>query len=387
MYDFDTVIDRCHTNSLKYDFKTERGKPADVLPLWVADMDFRAPACVINALADKCRHGIFGYADTGAQYTAVLKDWFARRFGFYIEPDWLVKTPGVVAAIHIAIKVLTKPDDAVVIQQPVYHPFASAVRLTGRKLVVNALVLQHGRYAVDFEDFEEKIAQNAVKLFILCNPHNPVGRVWTKAELTRLGDICLRHGVRVVSDEIHADIVYPTVTHQVFANLSPAHLDMTVTCTAPSKSFNLAGLQLSNIFIANEKHRRAFIKAYAASGLSQVNIMGITACEAAYKDGEPWLEALKDYLYNNLTFMRHFIARELPQLSLIQPEGTYLVWLDCCRLGLTPEKLNHFMLHRAGLWLSDGSQFGAGGEGFQRMNIACPQVVLRQALARLSQAI
>jgi len=386
-YDFDKIIDRRNTDSLKYDFAAQRGKPEDILPLWVADMDFQSPPCVIEALVEKSQHGIFGYSDTDNTYFHILQSWFSRRFGWKIEPDWLVKTPGVVTAIHIAVGALTNPGDAAIIQQPVYYPFSTAVTGTGRKLVVNELVLQNGRYHIDFDDFEAKITENNAKLFILCSPHNPVGRVWTRDELTRLGDICLRHGVTVISDEIHADFVYPGYQHLVFADLKPEFRDITVTCTAPSKTFNLAGLQISNIFIANQKIRRAFVQEYSQSGLSQLGIMGIVACKAAYSGGEDWLEELKAYLSGNLDFLRDFLARKLSKAGLIEPEGTYLIWLDFRRLGLSPKSLDDLIVHKAGLWLDEGLIFGAGGEGFQRVNIACPRSILREALERLESAM
>lgn len=386
-YDFDTVIDRRNTNSLKYDFAVRRGMPEDILPLWVADMDFQTPPCVADALAEKVRHGIFGYSDTDNEYFAVLKSWFSRRFGWNIEPEWLVKTPGIVNAIYIAVRALTNAGDAVIIQQPVYYPFSSAVTGTSRRLVVNRLVLEDGRYRVDFDDFEAKIIDNNVKLFILCSPHNPVGRVWTRDELERMGDICLRHGVTVISDEIHADFVYPDHKHLVFADIKPAFRDIAVTCTAPSKTFNLAGLQLSNIFIADEKMRRAFEREYFHCGLSQVGIMGIVACMAAYSGGEDWLEELKVYLSGNISFLRDFLARELPQISLIEPDGTYLAWLDFRGLGLSAKELDELIIYKAGLWLDNGPMFGDGGEGFQRVNVACPRAVLEQAAERLRRIV
>lgn len=385
-YDFDTVIERKNTDSLKYDFAARRGKPEDILPLWVADMDFKTPPCIIEALAEKNRHGVFGYSDTGSEYTKVLKDWFSRRFGWHIEPDWLVKTPGIVTAVFIAVRALTQPEDAVIIQQPVYYPFSSAVTSTSRRLVVNRLVIENGRYRIDFKDFEKKIKDNHVKMFILCSPHNPVGRVWDKDELERMGDICLRHGVTVISDEIHADFVYPGHRHLVFADLKPEFKDITVTCTAPSKTFNLAGLQISNTFIPNPNLRNAFEREYSSCGLSQIGIMGIVACKAAYSGGEDWLEELKEYLYGNLGFLRDFLARELPQIRLVEPDGTYLAWLDFRESGIPAGELDDFIIQKAGLWLDDGAMFGAGGEGFQRINIACPRETLKQAMEKLKQA-
>jgi len=386
-YDFNEVIDRKNTNSIKFDYPTRYNKPENVMPLWIADMDFKAPPCVLEALEKATTHGIFGYSDTSSEYLDVMHSWFKRRFNWQIEPDWLVKVSGVVIAIHIGIRSLTNQGDAIIIQQPVYHPFAMAVETTKRKLVVNELVLENGRYLIDFDDFEKKIVDNNVKMFIFCSPHNPVGRVWTKEELIRLGDICLRHGVYVISDEIHADIVYPGHTHHVFVDVNPALLDITITSTAPSKTFNIAGLQISNNFISNPKIRKAFIEEYRASGLSQINTMGIVACEAAYKDGEAWLEELNVYLEGNVDFIRDYLTENIPSVSLIEPEGTYLAWLDFRKLGLPPKELNDFVVSKAGLWLNDGPMFGAGGQGFQRMNFGCPRKTLEEALERLEKAI
>ena len=386
-YDFDTCIPRKNTHSVKYDFASQYGKPENTIPLWIADMDFKVPPCVFSALENHVHHGIFGYSDTDDKYFDVLQSWFSRRFNWQVQPDWLVKVLGVVTLIHISIRALTKPGDAVIIQQPVYPPFSSAVNSTNRKLVVNELLYTNNYYTIDFEDFEKKIVDNHVKLFILCSPHNPVGRVWKKEELLKLGDICLRHGVKVISDELHADIVYLGHKHHVFANLSPELSDISITCTAPSKTFNLAGLQLSNNFISNPHIRKAIIKEYYASGLSQLNVMGIVAAEAAYRDGEAWLEELKSYLHCNVNYLKDFLARKLPSIKLVEPEGTYLMWLDFRELGFSPLELEKFMLEKAELWLNDGPSFGAGGEGFQRMNIACPRATLEKALERLAQAM
>jgi cystathionine beta-lyase len=386
-FDFDNIIDRKNTYSIKYDFAKQRGKPEGILPLWVADMDFKTPPCVVDALLEQSRHGIFGYSDTDEAYFKVLQGWFERRFNWHVEPEALVKTPGIVAAIYMAVRALTEPEDAVVILQPVYYPFSSAVRQTGRRLVISRLVLEGGKYHIDFDDFEAKIKENRVKLFIQCSPHNPVGRVWTKEELNRLGEICLKYGVVVISDEIHEDFIFPGHRHEVFAEVNPAFRDITVTCTAPSKTFNLAGLQLSNIFITNPRIRELFEAEYARCGLSQVCVMGIVSCKAAYESGEPWLEQLKEYLYGNLNFVRCYLAEHIPQVGLIEPEGTYLLWLDFRGLGLSAKQLDDLIVHKAGLWLDDGLMFGASGEGFQRINIACPRAILEQALAKLRGAI
>lgn len=387
MTNFDEIIERRNTDSIKYDFAAHRGMPEGLLPLWVADMDFRTPPCVIEALVEKSRHGIFGYSESREDYFEVLQSWFRRRFGWEIEPGWLIKTPGVVFAICMAIRALTQEGDAVLIQQPVYYPFASGITENSRELVVNELAYENGRYHIDFEDFERKITEHRVKMFILCSPHNPVGRVWTKDELIRMGDICAKHGVIVVADEIHADFVYPGCSHTVFASLKPEFANITVTCTAPTKTFNLAGLQISNIFVSNQPMRRRIKQEISRAGYSQVNVMGMVACKAAYAHGEAWLEELKAYLTGNLDFVRSFISAHMPQIRLVEPEGTYLVWLDCRALGLNDKALDELVIQRAKLWLDGGHMFGQGGSGFQRINIACPRSLLEQAMEQLAAAV
>jgi cystathionine beta-lyase len=386
-YDFDTVIDRKNTNSLKWDFAVERGRPADVLPLWVADMDFPAPQPVLDALRTAVDHGIFGYSDTKEDYYRAVSGWFRDRFGWETKPEWLVKTPGVVFALAMAVRALTKPGDAVLIQPPVYYPFFSVVRDNDRKLVESPLVYENGRYSIDFTDFEEKITQNGVKLFILCSPHNPVGRVWTREELQKLGDICQRHGVFVVSDEIHCDFAFPEHPHTVFAAAAPALAERSIVCTAPSKTFNLAGLQTSNIWISDEKVRAAFLKEIDRSGYSQLNSLGLVACQAAYESGGEWLGQCRAYLRGSLDFLQDFLAQHIPEIRLVEPEGTYFAWLDCSRLGLGRKELNDLVANRARLWLDAGHIFGGGADQFQRVVLACPRATLEQALTRLEQAI
>jgi cystathionine beta-lyase len=382
-YDFDTIIDRANTLSIKQN-AARYGKPPDALPLWVADMDFRSPPCVLDAMEKQVRHGIFGYSDAGRDYYEAIARWQKERLGFETREEWLIKTPGVVVALHIAVRGLTAPDAAVLIQTPVYHPFHSAANLMGRKLVANELVNEadSGKYGIDFEDFEAKIAQNNVKLFLLCNPHNPVGRVWTRDELLRMGEICLRYGVTVVSDEIHQDFIFPGHRHTVFAGLSPALADITVTCTAPSKTFNLAGLLLSNIFISNPRLREAFQNEYECTGLSQAGVMGIVACQAAYEGGADWLEALLAYLHGNMSLIEDWAdARDAVRFR--RPEGTYLAWLDFRQFGLSPRELDDLVTNKAKVWLSNGKQFGAGGAGFLRLNAASPRSVIEEALRRI----
>lgn len=386
-YDFDTVIDRRGTNSLKYDFARERGRREDILPLWVADMDFKTAPEILERLKEAVRHGIFGYSEGKEEYFLALRNWYLKHFGWETRREWLVKTPGVVFAIAAAIKAFTDEGDAVLLQQPVYYPFGEVIADNGRKMVSSPLREREGRYEMDFEDFEQKIIENHVKLFLLCSPHNPVGRVWEERELRRLGDICLKHGVRVVSDEIHSDFTYEGHPHHVFAGLCPEFERISVTCTSPSKTFNLAGLQVSNIFIADPEMRKRFQKAVAAAGYSQINALGLVACQAAYERGEQWLSQLKAYLRENLAFTRGYLNEYLPEIRLVEPEGTYLLWLDFRALGLTEEQRRDLLENKAMLWLDSGAMFGADGEGFERINIACPRKTLKQALSQLRGAL
>lgn len=386
-YDFDEIIERRNTGSLKYDLAVRRGKPEGVLPLWVADMDFRTPQCVVDALVERSRHGIFGYSESDDAYFAAVQNWYAKYFGFSVRQEWLLKTPGIVFAICAAMRALTQKGDAVLIQPPVYYPFSACVRDNGRKLVENRLVYSDGRYSIDFTEFERKIAENGVKMFLLCSPHNPVGRVWTREELSRMGDICHAHNVIVVSDEIHSDFVYGGRRHHVFATLKKEYEDMSIVCTAPSKTFNLAGLQISNIFIPNAEMRRTVRREINNSGYDELNSMGMVACKAAYEGGRDWLDELIAYLTGNFAFIRAYLNENLPEIRLVEPEGTYLAWLDCGALAMPDDDLKTLIEQKAGLWLDDGPMFGPGGEGFQRVNIACPRPVLERAFRQLAQAV
>ena len=386
-YNFDEVIDRKNTNSLKYDFAVERGRPADVLPLWVADMDFRAPKPVLDALHSAVDHGIFGYSDVKENYYNAVSAWFDQNFGWKTQPDWLVKTPGVVFALAMAVRALTNPGDSVLVQPPVYYPFFSVIRDNERKVVENKLFYRDGRYEIDFMDFEEKIIQNRVKLFLLCSPHNPVCRVWTRDELQRVGEICLKHNVYVVSDEIHCDFAFPGHLHTVFLNACPKLADRSIICTAPSKSFNLAGLQVSNIWIPSKVIRNLFVREIDRSGYSQLNTLGLVACQAAYEHGGEWLEQCKSYLRNNLYYLRCFLAEKLPQIKLVEPEGTYFAWLDCSGLGLNRKELNDLIINTAKLWLDPGHIFGGNADQFQRIVLACPEEILQKALKQLERAV
>ena len=386
-YEFDNIIDRKNTNSIKYDFAREKLMPKDILPLWVADMDFKTAPAIVNRLKNTVEHGIYGYSDSKEDYYVAVSNWYEKHFGYKIKKSWIVKTPGVVFAIAMAIRALTNIGDGVLIQNPVYYPFSDVIRENERVLVNNSLVRNGNKYEIDFEDFEKKIIENNVKLFILCSPHNPVGRVWKEWELKKLGDICIKHNVYVVSDEIHSDFEYPGYKHTMFNTLSEAYEKISITCTAPSKSFNLAGLQISNIIIPNTEIRKKIKKEIAKIGYSSVGIMGIVACQAAYEEGEEWLNELKQYIYSNLGFLRKYLEENIPEIEMVEPEGTYLVWLDCSKLGISGKKLEEFIIHKAGLWLDVGHIFGKEGDNYIRVNIACPKSILNKALNQLEKAV
>ncbi len=381
---FDKIIDRRNTKSLKFDFAVKRGKPADVLPLWVADMDFQVSSYIQEALAKANEHGIFGYSDTLEDYNQVVKEWYKRRYDWKVESDWLIKTPGIVFALAMAVKAYTKENEAVLIQPPVYYPFTEVIEDNNRKLVANTLVEdENGKFQIDFEDFENKIVENNVKLFLLCSPHNPISRVWSKEELTKLADICLKHNVVIVSDEIHADFAFAR-KHVALASIKEEYNDIVITCTSPSKSFNIAGLQISNIVIANDELRRKFNKQIAAAGYSQVGLPGIIACEAAYKYGDEWLDAVRSYIYANYEFTKEYLEEKLPEVKALELEGTYLLFLDFRKYDLTDEQINDLIINKAKLWLDGGAIFGKVGEGFQRINLACPRATLTEALNRIA---
>ena len=385
--DFDTIIDRKNTNSLKYDFAKRKGLPEDLLPLWVADMDFKTSSYIQDALNKNIQHGIFGYSEVQEQYFKVIEEWMKKHYNWNVSERWMIKTPGIVFALGMAVKAFTKPGDKVLIQQPVYYPFREVIEDNGRGVVSNTLIYgENHKYYIDFDDFEKKIISNNIKLFFLCNPHNPVGRVWTKEELNRMGDICYRHHVIVVSDEIHADFVFHG-KHQVFANLKKQYEEISIICTSPSKTFNLAGLQVSHIFIQNPQIKRAFRKQIDAAGYSQLNVMGLTACEAAYQYGEEWYKAMYQYVQDNIAFTKKYVEENLSGVTMVEHEGTYLVWLDFRETGIDVEELDRLIIHKAKLWLDSGKIFGDSGKGFQRINAACPRKILEEALSRINHAL
>lgn len=376
-YDFDKTIDRRATNSYKWD-----SAPEGVLPMWVADMDFRTAPAIIDALQKRVVHGIFGYTRVPDAYYDAVTSWFSRRHGWDIDREWIIYTSGVVPAVSAVIKALTVPGDKVIVQTPVYNCFFSSIRNNGCEIVSNPLRRTADTYEMDFDALERCAADPRAKVMLLCNPHNPAGRVWTPDELTRLGNICLRNGVTVVADEIHCELVYQGFKYTPFASLSDAFLHRSVTCVSPSKAFNIAGLQIANIVAFDNDLRSRIDKAININEVCDVNPFGVAATIAAYNEGEEWLNQLVDYLYGNYEAMAEFCRRELPEFPITRLEGTYLVWMDCSSLGMPSDALEHALLDDARLWLNAGTMYGAEGEGYMRWNIACPRSVMLDGLNR-----
>ncbi|PWA07701.1 cystathionine beta-lyase [Pueribacillus theae] len=386
-YHFDKVIDRHNTNSLKWDALKERFGDADLLPMWVADMDFPAPGEVIEALKKVADHGIFGYTIRPDSFYQSLINWLERRHHWKVEKEWINICPGVVPALSLIVQAFTKPGDQIVIQSPVYHPFFSVAQQKGRELVDNTLLFDGKRYEIDFEDLEKKLSDERCKMLLFCSPHNPVGRVWTKDELTKVGNLCLKHNVLMLSDEIHFDLIFKGHKHTPFASISKEFADISITCVAPSKTFNLAGLQSSAIIIPNKKLNETYQKSLDIEDGNMSNSFAIAAFEAAYNNGEQWLEELLTYLEKNLDFVNKFFKEEIPNASVVQPEGTYLVWIDCRKLGLSAKELERLLLKEAKVALNQGYIFGKSGEGFIRLNIACPKSILEEGLNRIKATV
>lgn len=384
---FDEIVDRRGTDCLKYDFAVKRGIPEDVLPLWVADMDFKTSSYVEDALIERARHGVFGYTESGERYFEALAGWMKTHHNWAVKPQWLIKTPGVVFALAMAVKAYTNAGDAVLIQQPVYYPFSEVIEDNSRVIVSNDLYLgEDNRYHIDFEDFERKIVDNHIKLFLLCNPHNPSGRVFTREELTRMGDICLKYGVIVVSDEIHNDFIFKG-EHTVFSTVKKEYEEISIICTSPSKTFNLASMLISNIFIPNGKLKAKFKKEVDAAGISQLSALGLVATETAYRQGEEWYAHMLEYIRGNIEFVKEYVKDNLPGVNVIDGEGTYLVWLDFRKTGIDARELDRRVIYDAKLWLDSGEIFGKTGEGFQRINVATSRETVRECLERIKNNV
>lgn len=383
MFQFDEIIDRTNTDSSKFYLHPE-SKYEQILPMWIADMDFETAPAVKKAIMDRATHGIYGYTLNRSDYYAAVCHWMKERHGMELDSKWITTTPGVVAALKNACASLVKPGDTVLIQPPVYHFFHEAANANGCRVVTNPLVLDNGVYHIDFDDFEQKIIENNVKMFILCNPHNPTGNVWTRDELYRMGMICKKHNVIVVADEIHNDFVFHHAKHTPFLSVDPSFQDFTIYCTAPSKTFNLAGIKSSNIIIPNEGLRKTFDAAKNAHGLGGSNVFAGKAVIAAYTEGAAWVDELVDYIEGNFKEMDTYLMANLPMLHLINHDSLYLAWVDCREWGLTEEELKTFFYHDCGIVPSLGSEFGEGGNGFVRFNLACPRSIVKEALSRIS---
>lgn len=383
-FDFDQVIDRQGSASFKYDARQSIFGRDDVIPLWVADMDFAAPPAVTRALTERAKHPVYGYSDFPDSLYDALIHWFKRRHGWAIKREWIMMCPGVVPSLHAASLAFAKAGESVIVQPPVYFPFFSSVTNTGRNLVKNTLVLKNNRYCIDFDHLEQ-CAKNARVLF-LCSPHNPVGRVWQQDELERVLAIAEAHNLVILSDEIHADLTYPEAKHRMLATLA-SDSNNVVTAVAPSKTFNVPGLNLSALIVPNSEHRKALTQAFDTMHVSATNPFSIVAFEAAYKEGEAWLDALLDYLTKTRDFVADYLKMHLPKIKLVAPEGTYLLWLDCRELGMSDSALRKFFIHEAGLGLSPGTLFGETGSGYMRMNIGAPKQVIVQALDNIAKAL
>lgn len=385
-YNFDKMINRYNTDSLKWDKTEWLFGEKDILPMWVADMDFVSPKPVVDAIIKRAEHGAFGYTVRSNNYFGAFINWMERRHNWTINKRWIRCTPGIMPAISLAIQKFTEPGDKVLIQAPVYHPYPHIVKDNKRELVNSPLLMKDGKYEMDYEDLERKI-ESGVKMLLLCNPHNPVGRVWTQEELVKLGDICMRHNVLVLSDEAHCDLIYKGHTHTPFASISNKFSENSITCTAPSKPFNIAGLQISNVIISNDTLRKEFTEAVDALHLGASNTLSITAAESAYRFGDEWLDALIEYVEGNLVYLTKFIETKLSKIKVIKPEGTYLAWLDCRELGMNAEDLERFFQKEAKVAFDEGYKFGLGGEGFTRVNMACPRALLEEGLNRIEKAL
>ncbi len=386
-WSFDEVVDRSGTQSAKWDYYDK-----DLLPLWVADMDFKVPEPIIDAILDRAKHGVFGYSYFHSTYFDAVLDWFKRRYDWEIRKNWLAFTPGVIPAINIAIQSFSNPGDKIIVQNPVYYPFFGVIKNNGRQILYNPLKRIGGRYQMDLDDLKRKIIDERVKILILCSPHNPVGRVWTREELIDVGEICINNEIMIITDEIHCDLILPGFRHTNFASINNDFAMNSITCTSLSKTFNLAGLQLSTIIIPNKKLRKSFINQIESVFIPEEfgylpNDLSLVAFTTAYQKCDAWLNSLLIYIKQNLDFLKSFLNNNIPQIDVIEPEATYLVWLDFRKLGIEIDKLKNFLQQKAKVALDDGSMFGSGGEGFQRINIACPLITLKKALERIHNAL
>jgi cystathionine beta-lyase len=385
-YNFDEVIDRSGTSCVKWDFSEKFFEAENLLPMWVADMDFKTPDFIIEAVKKRADHEVYGYTIRPESYYQSFIQWVNKLHGWSIKKDWILFSPGIVPAVNLAVMAYTKPGDKVIVQPPVYFPFFSAVRENGRQLVYNQLKLENGRYFMDFDDLKQKIDRRT-KMIIISNPHNPGGSAWTKDELTELANLCIENKVLIISDEIHSDLVLSGYQHTVLANLSEEFAQHTVTMMAPSKTFNLAGMATSSIIISDPDLRETFNTMLERVHIGMGNIFGMVSSEAAYTHGDEWRKQMLEYVQKNVGFVEQYLSDKIPQVKMIKPEATYMIWLDFRRLDKSNEELKKFIIHKAKLGFNDGPMFGPGGSGFQRMNVACPGSLVEKAMKRLEKAV
>lgn len=383
-YDFDKIIPRRGTNSVKWDVAKEDG----VIPMWVADMDFQAAPCIRQAMKERMDHGVFGYTLVPNSYYESIISWFDRRHQWKIDRNWILYTSGVVPAISAIIKALTEPGDKVLVQTPVYNCFFSSIRNNGCTTAENALVRKGNSYEIDFDDFERQAADEKTKVFLLCNPHNPAGRVWTPDELSRMNDICLRYGVKVIADEIHCELVMPGYKFTPFAAVSKPCQDNCITTNSPTKSFNIAGLQIANIITNNDTIKRKIDRAININEVCDVNPFGVIALQAAYNEGESWIDQLNLYLWENYKVLKDFFQEHLPNLQVLKLEGTYLVWVDISATGLKADELTNELLQQGKVMVNSGTLYGkTTGADYLRLNIAMPRSLMLEALQRIAQVL
>ncbi len=384
---FEDKINRKNTNSIKWDGHEKFNIHPDSIPLWVADMDFKTLPEITQELNKQVEFGVYGYAFEPDSYYDSVIGWMKRRHQWNIQKEWILTTPGVVSGVNACILAFTKENDSILIQEPVYHPFKNSIKYNKRIPIVNELVRSNTHYSIDFTDFENKIVENNVKLFILCSPHNPVGRVWLKEELIRMADICHKHNVIIVSDEIHMDFVFKGHEHHVLVNLKPEYQEFVITLVAPSKSFNLAAFKVSQLITANLDYKKRIEHEYERLGFHGHNTFGLLACEVAYRSGDQFMDDVVEYIYQNILFIKDYISKHISQIKVMDIEGTYLLWLDMSALQLEQSELMEFLNQKAHLWFNDGSIFGASGKGYVRMNCATQREILKQALEQLKNAI
>lgn len=385
-FNFDEIIPRNGTRSVKFDLRKAKFGRADLLPMWVADMDFRTPRFITDAVKKRAAHEIYGYTYRPKEYNESIVHWIKEQHSWNIEKEWIIFCPGVVPALNLAIMAYTNPGDKVIVQPPVYFPFFSAVKNNNRKLVNNQLLYKDGKYSIDFKNLEKEAA-NGAKLILLSNPHNPVGRVWTEDELEKLAGICINHDILIISDEIHSDLILPGNKHIPTAGISETIANQVVTCMAPSKSFNIAGLATSSVIISNPVIREKFNMMMERLHIGGGNIFGMEASIAAYSNGKEWIDKMLEYVNDNMVLVYNYCRERIPLIKPVKAEATYLMWLDCIDLEMDDVSLHKFMIEKAGLGFNDGPTFGIGGNGFQRINVACPRSVVQEALERLEKAI